>query len=167
MPNAVNELIKVTGVSPYSVFSGNSRYSFNKGISSGQFQKGHTYSILVSVGKNGNKYINGVTNDLGVLDADTAEVPVTTTQNNRPLNPETNMLAARPINEWGKPVSDYAIAKDFRIARSGVIQAAVQAVAGHVKDTEELKVKAIELAEAMLSWVNHLPERTSDSQLKS
>lgn len=168
MPNATVELIRVTGVSPYSVFAGSTRYSFNKGITSGQFQKGHAYSVTVTVGKNGNKYINGVTNDLGVLDADISQVSVpTTNKENTPLNPETNVLVSRPVNEYGKPVSDYAIAKDGRIARSGVIQAAVQAVSSHVKDVDELKLKARELAEDMLLWVNNSQGPVSDSQSKS
>lgn len=144
------ELIKITGVSQYSVFAGQTRYGFNKPVDSTMFQKGHTYSVAVVTGSKGGKYISRVDNDLGVLNADQPNAPA--------LNPSFNQAPSttvgRPVNEFGKPVSDYAIAKDARISRSGVIQAAVQAVASHSKDVEDLKAKATDLAESMLTWVN-------------
>ena len=80
----VTELIRVTGVSEYSVYSGQQRYSFNKGVTSAMFTKGNTYSVNVKIGKNGGKYIDSVSNNLGVLDADVSAGSTPA------LNPEIN-----------------------------------------------------------------------------
>lgn len=171
MPNATVELIKITGVSPYSVYAGQTRYSFNKGVSSDQFQKGHTYSVAVKIGKNGGKYIDRVDSDLGVLQADVS-VPQPI-KNQGPLNPETNKLPSddRPRRaKQGEPLTAYDLAVQDQISRSGVIQAAVQAVAAHVSSVDELKVKAKELAEDMLLWVRNKEvsqSTVSEPQLKS
>jgi len=151
----VTELIRVTGVSEYSVYSGQQRYSFNKGVNSSMFTKGNTYSVNVKVGKNGGKYIDSVSNDLGVLAGDVT--PAATSSNAGALNPNINKgsnfksFSAKKDDNMTK--EEWA-AKDVRISRSGVIQAAVQAVATHSKDVNDLEVKAIALAEAMLAFVN-------------
>lgn len=158
MPNATVELIKITGVSPYSVYAGQTRYSFNKGVDSSMFAKGNTYSVAVRIGKNGGKYIDRVDNNLGVINVEPAQASVpTTNKNQRPLNPETNMLvsATHPRrSKQGEPLTDYDLEVQERISRSGVIQAAVQAVASHASSPQDLEAKAITLAEAMLKWVN-------------
>ncbi len=145
------ELIRVTGVSPYSVYSGQQRYSFNKGISSGMFTKGNTYSVSVAVSNKGAKYIHAVSNDLGALGADVnTSTPA--------LNPSVNQVPASNNNprraKMGEPLTDYDLHIQACISRSGVIQAAVQAVAVHSK-LDDLEGNAIRLAEGMLKWVNN------------
>ena len=182
MPNTMTELIRVTGVSPYSVYAGKARYSFNKDVNSTQFQKGHTYSISVKVGKNGGKYIDRVDADMGVLNLEggTPQAGVTQpSENQRPLNPETNVLPpAGVVNttprraKQGEPLTAYDLAIQEQISRSGVIQAAVQAVSPHVNNLEDLKTQSRLLAEDMLSWVtqkpvNHLQQPVSEVQSAS
>lgn len=149
-----SELIKISAVGPFGVNSGGVWYKLGKGIKPEDFTRGCTYSIDVAVSAKGAKYINKIVNNLGAQVAVKSE-PL--------LNPDLNTEKAqvsvaqppdtRPLNEYGKPVSDYAIAKDKRIARSGVIQAAVQAMSAHVSNREQLEVEGIALAEAMLKWV--------------
>jgi len=145
------ELLKITAVGPYGVNSGGTWYKLGKGMTVGMFQRGSTYSVEVYTGTKGGKFINKVIQN------------ITSVPTEPLLNPQFNSSApilevekpkdTRPLNEYGKPVSDYAIAKDQRIARSGVIQAAVQAMSGHVSNREQLEKEGILLAEAMLKWV--------------
>lgn len=79
---AQTEMIKITGVSEYSVFAGQTRYGFNKPVNSTMFQKGHTYSVAVVTGSKGGKYISRIDSDLGVLETDANAGSV--------LNPELN-----------------------------------------------------------------------------
>ena len=146
----VTKLIKVTGVSPYSVYSGTQRYSFNKGVDSTMFVKGNTYSVNVKVGVKGGEYIDSVSNNLGVLAGDATPAPAS---NGSALNPEFNKSSFKKSTDSGLSKEEWA-AKDIRISRSGVIQAAVQACASHSKDVADLQAKSITLAEAMLAWVN-------------
>ncbi len=155
----VTELIRVTGVSPYSVYSGQQRYSFNKGITSNMFVKGNTYSVSIAVSAKGAKYIHQVSNDLGALQADVNDSPAPA------LNPSLNknVDVNRPRRaKMGEPLTDYDLLIQQSISRSGVVQAAVQAVASHAKDVDDLQVKAITLAEAMLSWVNKTNQLTTE-----
>ena len=151
----VTELIRVTGVSEYSVYSGQQRYSFNKGVNSTMFAKGNTYSVNVKVGAKGAKYIDSVSNNLGVLQADVSSTPA---PSGAALNPDLNKNSApdnRPRKtKFGDALTDYDLEHDSHIQRSGVIQAAVQAVAPHASSVEDLQAKAFTLAEAMLLWVN-------------
>lgn len=170
MNNAV-ELIQVTGISPFSVYSGNVRYSFNKGVDSTMFQKGHTYSVSINIGTNGGKYINRVDGDLGVVNlTGTPEASLNADENKLPTAPNPTTATAstpakapykKPWSGGGSKKSDDSgltkeewAAKDRRIQRSGLIQAAVVAVASHVGTVEQLEVEAIKLSEAMLTWVN-------------
>ena len=178
MPNTTTELIRVTGVSPYSVYAGKARYSFNKDVNSTQFQKGHTYSVSVKVGKNGGKYIDRVDADMGVLNLEggTSAGVTQPSENQRPLNPETNVLpptggvnTAPRRAKQGEPLTAYDLAIQEQISRSGVIQAAVQAVSPHVNNLTDLKEQSRLLAEDMLSWVtqkpvSHLQQPVSETQ---
>ncbi len=150
----VTKLIKVTGVSPYSVYSGTQRYSFNKDVNSTMFVKGNTYSVNVKVGSKGGEYIDSIINNLGAIAGDATPAPASS---GSALNPDLNKNAVndgRPRKtKFGDPLTNYDLDHDARIARSGVIQAAVQAVATHASSVEDLEAKAIKLAEAMLSWV--------------
>lgn len=174
MNNTV-ELIKVTGISPYSVFSGTNRYSFNKGVDSAMFVKGHTYSVSINIGKNGGKYINRVDSDLGELNLNGAPEGVAT-----PLDAAVNQMPATPVavnTQAAKPAyvkkawaprkaaaTDSGLSKeewadkDQRIKRSGLIQAAVGAVATHVTSLDQLGPEAIKLAEVMQVWVDNKPQ---------
>jgi len=143
--------ITVKAVGPFGINDGEKWFKFGKGMKSADFQKGNTYDVETFAGKSGT-FINKVN----------GSAPSTPT-----LNPEINkMMEARkevaspvstgrtmPLNEYGKPVSDYAQAKDARIARSGIIQASVQAVSAHVSNKDQLVVAAIEVAEELLKWV--------------
>lgn len=85
MPN-VTELIRITGVSPYSVFSGSTRFSFNKGLDSSMFVKGSSYSVETYVNDKGNKVISKLLNCLGTLGADVGTAS--------PLDASANQLPA-------------------------------------------------------------------------
>lgn len=146
--------ILVKAVGPFGVNDGEKWFKFGKGMKSADFAKGVTYDVETFAGKSG-MFINKVN----------GSAPSTPT-----LNPEINKMLeahcaiatdtpkkfvgnALPLNEWGKPVSEYAQAKDARIARSGIIQASVQAVSAHVSNKDQLVVAAIEVAEELLKWV--------------
>jgi len=149
---ATIELIKITGVSQYCVFAGSVRYGFNKPVESTQFQKGHTYSVAVVAGTKGGKYISRVDNDLGVLSADQ---PSTTPALNPSFNQASVPSNAPRRSKQGEPLTPYDLATQERISRAGVLQAAVQAVASHASSVDDLKTKAFDLAESMLTWVNN------------
>jgi len=153
------ELIKVTGVSPYSVYSGSQRYSFNKGVDSSMFNKGNTYSVNVKVGPKGAKYIDSVSNNLGVLAGDATPEPSTSA-----LNPSLNKNESRVMtkDDYWKRKEERELANQPLIRRSGVVQAAVQAVATHASSVEDLKFKAFALAEDMLKWVNDVPQEKGE-----
>lgn len=151
-----SELIKISAIGPFGVNSGGVWYKLGKGVKPEDFIKGCTYSIDVATSTKGAKYINKIVSNMG------AQVFTKPVRIEPLLNPDLNTEKAtpnvpppdtRPLNEYGKPVSDYAIAKDKRIARSGVIQAAVQAMSAHVSNREQLEKESILLAEAMLTWV--------------
>ncbi len=152
--NVTTELIKVTGVSPYSVYSGQQRYSFNKNVNSTMFTKGNTYSINMKVGPKGAKYIDSVSNDLGVLAGDATPVATSATGT---LDANINVRSSFQKKDDGMSKAEWA-AKDKRISRSGVIQAAVVAVAPHSQSVEDLQAKAFILANAMLEYVNRSTE---------
>lgn len=163
----VTKLIKVTGVSPYSVYSGSQRYSFNKGVDSTMFTKGNTYSVNVKIGAKGGEYIDSVSNNLGVLAGDATPVPA---NGGGALNPDLNKNAVANSNprraKMGEPLTDYDLEIQAHISRSGVVQAAVQAVASHATSVDDLQVKALALAEAMLSWVNQPVGKTTEEVSK-
>lgn len=145
----MTETIKITAIGPYGVNVNGTWYKMGKGITTNLFTRGSTYSVDIFVGNKGGKFINKILS--------TRPVEVTTKVEEPLLNPELNSTPiikdTRPVNEYGKPVSDYALAKDQRIARSGVIQAAVQAMSPHISNREQLEKESILLAEAMLKWV--------------
>lgn len=154
----MTEIIKVSAVGPFGVNSKGVWYKLGKGVQTSSFVKGHTYSLEIGQGSKGAKFINQIVQDMGNVGGTEAPKPL--------LNPDLNTTPPapsaspkvdnRPVNEYGKPVSDYAIAKDKRISRSGVIQAAVQAMTTHVQGREELEKEATLLAEAMLKWINEV-----------
>lgn len=144
------KLIKVTGVSPYSVYSGQQRYSFNKGVNSTMFVKGNTYSVNVKVGSKGGEYIDSVSNDLGVLAGDATPAEPTPS-----LNPNINKSNSFTKDDYWRNKEQRDLENQPLIRKSGLIQAAVQAVATHASSVEDLEAKAITLAEHMLTWVNN------------
>jgi hypothetical protein len=145
----MTEILKVTAIGPYGINCGGTWYKLGKGITTNLFQRGTAYTVEVATSAKGAKFINKI---IGTVAIPTPSVPLL----DPTLNTSSNALTTqdvRPLNEYGKPVSDYAIAKDKRIARSGVIQAAVQAMSPHVSNREQLEKESILLAEAMLTWV--------------
>jgi hypothetical protein len=140
--------LTVKAIGPFGVNDGSMWYKFGKGMSGDQFTKGSTYDVETFKGKSG-IFINKINGEAQ------ASAPV--------LNPEVNKMikesfkpAAIPAGptKYGKPLSAYEVEQEYRIRKSGIIQASVQAVSPHVANKDQLVTAAIEVAEELLKWVD-------------
>lgn len=132
------EVIRVEGVNPkskYPKFNSGSVltdkeewFNVSKKIDIREFQRGNAYTVEVETNEKGYKTIVGVSNPEGAIE---------TTKSSKGVSKE----------DQDKTTSKYD-AKDRRISRQGVIQAAVQSL--FVTDFESAKV----LADQMLEYVN-------------
>lgn len=151
---AETEIVRVTGVGPFSIFSGSNKYQYGKGIDKGMFTKGHTYSITFNVGSKGTKYINTVS-DTGFV----ADVPTAPLLDSKVNQAPTFVVPSKNPSRagFGQPLTDYDMQVQHDIHRSGLIQACVQAVSQHCHKAEDIGPTAIKLAEEVSKWVkeNH------------
>jgi len=123
------------------------------------FTPGASYKVTFNEGPKGGKYINAmeqvdnvpVSKSTSIVKgfpgedvSSKARKIVIEPQSKRPTNGDDKMTKA----DWA--------AKDRRISRSGVVQAAVQAVAasGLSRSLDDLRNDSIVLAGHMLDWVN-------------
>lgn len=158
---ATIELIKITGVSQFCVFAGQVRYGFNKPVDSTAFQKGHTYSVAVVTGTKGGKYISRVNSDLGALEVEPSTGSVLNPElNQQPVGSKVDVPAPTFNKTWTKKPfagksglsEEQWAAKNTQMSRAGAIQAAVQAVSSHCSNVDEIKVKALPLAEFIIEF---------------
>lgn len=102
---------------------------------------GQPISVDVFTSESGKKYINAV-----LPAGETAPKIVAPAFNKTPTVKPLAKSDGMSKEEWA--------AKDVRISRQGVIQAAVQAVAPMVNTVDTLYVEAEKLADKMLGYVN-------------
>ena len=141
------EKIKVYAVGRFGVktgFNPDVWMNYSKGITAKAFVKGSSYDVETADGPKG-KVITA-------LKSEAVAAPVV-----KPVavvaTPVATNGAAQPM-KFGKALSEYEIAQEQRLRRSGVIQAALQSPAlSFTKNKEEAKDLAIELAELALHWV--------------
>jgi hypothetical protein len=119
---------------------------------------GRTFNMELYIADSGKKYVNKVLN--AVETADVPKHPDNTTKRTY-AKKGTETVATGVVHDLPKPptfaeAQTAALAKDRRISRQGVIQAAVQAISnlGMCPSTEDLFPLAEELANQMLEFVN-------------
>lgn len=131
---AIKETITIERVGPYGVKVGETWYGLNKPLEPSDFENGKTYEILKKEGqtKNGPKSYIAQILGVGPREVGTSNVPSPVAA---PLPAafveaiQRGASVSGPTNDWGKPVSDYALAKDGRISRAGIWQAVIQSPA--------------------------------------
>lgn len=156
------ETIEVQAIGPYGVRVGTEWYKFGRGIDKAAFAKGSSYTVLITPGQKGGKYISKIV--LGSTGSPNAGVALDPAINasTPPVNTNadlTKLVAASgaPM-KYGKPLSAFEVEEGKKIQRSGVIQAAAQCPTLNQIVTdgnpETLKNAIKDLAEFMLTWVN-------------
>lgn len=128
--------------------------SYSKKLSDGDKLKvvpGAKFEAEYYVADSGTRYLNKVFKTLQKADPVKVEKPIAVSPSNpKPLTvtPVAKVVADSPMTrqDWD--------AKDQRISRAGVIQAAVKAVAHFSSDTTDLFANAVALANDMLEFVN-------------
>ena len=146
---AVLDLVTIEAVGPYGVLC-NGTWLTVKDPLKASFVKGQSYSVRTTQNAKGKKEIVGI---------EGAALPPLTPP---VLNPELNKASTytrKPYSSFKKSSEDKMTkeewaAKDKRIGRAGVIQAAVVAVSPHVAKKEDILPAAIVLAEGMSEWTN-------------
>lgn len=144
------EIIKISAVGPYGVKVGNTWYKLNKGVEPSAFTNGNTYSVSVNAGQKGGKYINRIENNMGVLHVDVGQpsAPLLDTNTNKAPDVSGPRRAG-----FGQPLTQYDLDTQHEIRRSGLIQAAMNAVASHVPNVDKLISESQRVAEAQEQWV--------------
>jgi hypothetical protein len=145
---AVLDLIQIEAIGPYGVLCNGTWLTVRDPLKA-SFVKGQSYSVRTVTNPKGKKEIVGI---------EGTALPV--------LNPELNKAPTPSFQKrsfYRKPAEDKMTkeewaAKDKRIGRAGVIQAAVVAVSPHVAKKEDILPAAIALAEGMSEWTYQLPQ---------
>jgi hypothetical protein len=116
-------------------------YNVNAPLTSNHFAVGTGYKVSLSVAKSGKKYINEILGVESAEGAPAAAVPAAIPASlSSPATPSpahvphatppgagTAPATARPTRAgYDKPLTEYDLAKDAQIAKSGIIQAALQ-----------------------------------------
>lgn len=136
-------------------FKANGKYvNYSKNLSDSDKLKvvpGAKFEGEYYVADSGKEYLNKIFKVLQKADPVKIEKPVVVSSSNpKPLTvtPVVKVVADSPMTrqDWD--------AKDQRISRAGVIQAAVKAVAHYSSDTSDLFENAENLANRMLEFVN-------------
>lgn len=150
MAQTINKVIEVQELTRYGVKVNNEYVNWSKNINPAQKAQvvpGASYEAEIYVADSGKEYINKINSKPG-SEAITGSKPAKAdTPKYKPSAP-----AGPPKND-GMSKDEWA-AKDLRISRQGVIQAAVQAVAPLVS-LELLHTEAVKLANQMLEFVNY------------
>lgn len=130
--------------------AGNAYYSYGKFFKGDKLMQGQAAEVEIYVTAKGNKYINKVVSLLSTpadaVVSTPVEVPVKRGRKAAVVDAPKAVDNTMSKADWQ--------AKDNRISRQGVIQAAVQAVSSHSQDLETLFVNAEMLANKMLEYVN-------------
>ena len=151
---SVTEIINVKFVGPYGPNVNGVFYRLGNGVNVNAFKAGMTYEVECGLGKTKKgelvKYINkivGIPSNAATaspLDASLNQSSKSTITDNRPRR-----------TKFGDPLSEYDLDLDGKIRRSGLVQAAVQAVASHVSKKEDIAPAAILVASELLKWVEN------------
>jgi hypothetical protein len=141
------EKIKVYAVGQFGIKTGfdpDVWMNYGKGVKRALFEKGKSYEVETEAGPKG-KVITAV--------KDSAEAPKAAYV---PAKVEAPAVAAGgdvPTKN-GKALNAYEVAQEYRIRRSGLVQAAIQSpILTFAKNPDEAKKLLLELAELGLEWV--------------
>ena len=149
---SVTETITVQLVGPYGPLVNGVFYRLGQGVNVNSFTKGGSYQVECGLGKTKKgelvKYINKV---VGTTPAPVATSPLDASLNQSSKSTITDNRPRR--TKFGDPLSEYDLDLDGKIRRSGLVQAAVQAVASHVSKKEDIAPAAILVATELLKWV--------------
>jgi hypothetical protein len=144
------EKIKVYAVGQFGIKTGfdpDVWMNYGKGIKRALFEKGKSYEVETEAGPKG-KIITAVAThgtEVQKLNAAPVVAPVQTVQ---------TPVASDVPTKNGKPLNSYEVAQEYRIRRSGLIQAAIQSpILTFAKNPDEAKKLLLELAELGLEWV--------------
>ena len=158
MASTVKEIIKVQELTKYGVKVNDEYYNWSKQCKDqGSVVPGGEYDVTVYVADSGKKYINSVDSKSFVepkKEAPKAEAPKVS---DKSVDVERAVKFTPKFEKTEAPSATMSkgewAAKDTRISRQGVIQAAVQAVAPLVA-LEKVFEEADKLATQMLEFVN-------------
>jgi len=116
---------------------------YNTELSLDLFQVGKTYQVEVTTGPKGGKYITGL------VQKEEAVAPVKAIEAEYEKQFVCGTL--KPLNLDEKPSAEYWEAKDRRISRAGLIQAAGKSVVSfhHVFDADKIAADSLKLALAL------------------
>ncbi len=150
MASNVKEQVTVQELSKYGFKAGGEYYNWSKNIKEedkGKVVPGASFDMDIYIADSGKKYVNAVNGSLTG-----SAVPTVEPKFNAPKTAAvyTGRKAGSDSDTMSK--AEWA-AKDQRISRQGVIQAAVQALAPVVAP-EKLLEEAVNLADGMLAYVN-------------
>ena len=149
MATSVKEKVNVEQLSKYGFKAGGEYYNWSKNITEehkGKVVPGASFDMDIYVADSGKKYVNAVN---GMLEA--GSVPKAEPKFNAPKTAAV-YTGRKATTDDSMSKAEWA-AKDVRISRQGVIQAAVQALAPIVAP-DLLLAKSVELANGMLDYVN-------------
>lgn len=151
MASTMKQTVTIGELSKWGPKVGDEYFSFSKKIKEADKARivpGAVLELDLYVADSGKKYINSVLGNSFALEAPKLVAPVF---KDTPVAKPIKAAASKKSEEMTRADWD---AKDLRISRQGVIQAAVQAVAGF-STQEDLYKNAEELANKMLAFVNH------------
>ncbi len=152
MATSVKEKVTVQELSKYGFKAGGEYYNWSKNIKEedkGKIVPGASFDMDIYIADSGKKYVNAVN---GMLEA--GSVPKVEPKFNAPKTASAVYTGRKAGSDSDTMSKAEWAAKDQRISRQGVIQAAVQALAPVVAP-ELLLGKACELADGMLSYVHN------------